>query len=314
MRAQATAGALLLAAALSSTCGGNAAAPTPPTSTPTTVALRIVGLPDALSPGATVQLRAEVTLSNNTTKDCLPSWAVDSPKVASISAGGVLEALATGYVNVMAACEGATVRAEARVESACPYTLIVVAQDKEVPNEFGVAATMEFLDGPRAGQRIATGSVYTNGLTLATWPARVRFSADSYETRDVVLAESTGARRNPQSPLFDFRVPMTFAPDAWTDTYVQTMSREDMEFRYPMKLTSAGDVNVRTWWSVDYNDRLYAELWCEGTMLRQVAQQFGSAGQGFTERVGSPGSCEVRLRQLKWDASTHYRVAIRYPH
>jgi hypothetical protein len=87
-----------------------------------------------------------------------------------------------------------------------------------------------------------------------------------------------------------------------------------MEYRHPFTMTTAGDVQVRTWWSVDYNDVLLIELWCGERLLRNVQQRAGSNGGGFTERVETTGPCEVRLRQLKWDAATHYRVSIRYPH
>jgi hypothetical protein len=92
------------------------------------------------------------------------------------------------------------------------------------------------------------------------------------------------------------------------------MSRDTMEIAHTFTPERAGTVRVRTWWSVDYNDRLTIGLWCAGTERRSVTQIFGSAGGGFTYDLASPAACEVRLRQHKSDASTRYRVAITYPH
>lgn len=219
----------------------------------------------------------------------------------------------TGYVRVSAVCEGLTAAAETRIEAPNPYRLIIVAFDKDVPGEFGVAATMEFVEGPRAGQRISTASVFGPGVADVPWPVKVRFTAEDYEPLDFVLSESTGTRRNKDSPLFDFRIPMTFSADVSTDTYVRTLSRTEMEGTHPFTMRTAGDVAVRTWWSVDYNDSIDVELWCGGRLERAIQQRFGSAGAGFTHSVSQPASCEVRVRQKKSDAGTHYRIAIRYP-
>ena len=297
-------------------CGGDRGtaptAPTPPANRP--LSLKISGVPESLAPGASTQLRADVTLGDGTTKPCAASWSVSDARVATVDAAGLLTGGITGYVTVMAACEGLTVTADTKTSAACPYSLVIVAVDREVGTEFGVAATLEFLDGPRAGERIQTGSAFNAVASNTEWPVRVRVTADSYETADFVLAENTGTRRNKTSPLFDFRLPMTFRPDPLTDTHVRTMSRSEMEIAHPFVLAAAGIVEIRTWWSVDYNDLLYVELWCGGQPLRSQTQLFGSAGGGFSQSVAAPGPCEVRLRQSKSDAGTHYRVAIRYPH
>lgn len=85
-----------------------------------------------------------------------------------------------------------------------------------------------------------------------------------------------------------------------------------MTFAHPFTMRAAGPVQIRTWWIVDYNDRLHVELWCGGKLLRSVTQLFASLGDGFTHTVPAAGACEVRLRQSKSDAETNYRVAIRY--
>jgi hypothetical protein len=293
-------------------CGGSPNAPRRLPDSPAVSQLRITGLPPALSPGATAQLKAELVLQTGAVNECAATWAVDDAKVAGISSSGLLTAGMTGYVNVTASCEGIVARLETKVETISPHRFVIVAYDSEVGTELGVEATMEFLDGPRRGE-IVPRSVYASGMPDVSWPVKVRFTAEDYEPKNFILDESTGTRRNSLSPLFDFRVPMTFIPDALTDTYVRRMSSTEMEIAHPFMLRLPGAVRIRTWWAVDYNDRLTIELWCGGQLLRRASQHAGSAGSGFTHDVEAPGACEVKLRQLKSDASTRYRVAISYP-
>lgn len=307
-----------LVALLAAACGR--ASPTAPPKvpipdSPSISALRIAGLPRTLSPGSTAQMTAEVVLETGSVKQCAAAaWSVDDASVASVSSSGLLTAGVTGYVNVAASCEGLTTRAETKIEALRSYRLSIIPYDNELeapPAMKPVRANMEFLDGPRAGQRVTFESLEKEPLSDVVWPATVRFTADGYESRDFILSEATGGRRNPTSPLFDFRVPMTFAPDALTDTYVRTMSDTEMIIAHPFTMRMPGHVQIRTWWAVDYNDRLSLELWCGSRMLRSITQG-SSAGDGFTHDVLTAGACEVRLRQHKSDARTNYRVAIRY--
>jgi hypothetical protein len=91
------------------------------------------------------------------------------------------------------------------------------------------------------------------------------------------------------------------------------MSQSEMEIAHPFTMAAAGSVRIRTWWGVDYNDHLTIDLLCGGRLLQRAQQRYMSSGDGFTHSVQEPGSCEVRLRQLKSDANTTYRVAITYP-
>lgn len=305
-------GALVVAATLAGCSGAAPNAPGTGSATPVIAAVRVTGLPPELSPGTTVTLHAEAVLSNGAVKQCSALWTIDDPRVATISPAGLLTAQVTGYATVTAACEQHSAQALLKVSAVNPYTLIIVAYDSEVPNEFGIKTVMEFLDGPRAGERVTTDWIFSDGLTNIQWPVRVRFTADDFAPVEFVLAESTGSRRNSKSHLFDFRVPMTFTPDASTDTYVRRMSQTDMEIAHPFVMRQPGPVVVRTWWSVDYNDTLAVQLWCNGALLASRTQLFGSAGNGLTHDAPA-GACETRLRQGKRDAYTHYRVAIRYP-
>lgn len=300
--------------ALTGACAGSspsAPAPVPGPGVPLIVQVRVAGLPPELTPGAVAQLRAEVVLATGSVKECTAAWSVDDTRVATVSSTGLLTARLTGYARVTAACEGFSAQADAKVAAANPYQLIIVAYDSEVPSEFGVVTEMEFLEGPSAGQKVPTSWIFTNGIPGVAWPVRVRFTAEDFAPKEFVLSEATGQRRNSNSPLFDFRVPMTYVGDASTDSYVRTMSREVMQISHPFTMRLPGPVKVRTWWSVDYNDRLFVELWCNGELLASRTQVFGSAGSGL-EHSAPAGSCEVRLRQSKSDAGTHYRVAIKY--
>ena len=270
-----------------------------------------------LAPGSTAQLTAEAVLQTGTVKPCAaPIWSVDDAAVASVSSSGLLTGGKTGYVNVTASCEGLTTRAEARIEALLRFNLSIHPYDKQLeapPAMKLVRANMEFLDGPRAGQRVVWEVLEHEPLADVAWPVKVRFTAESYETTDFVLSEATGRRRNSMSPLFDFHVPMRFTPDALTDTFVRTMSEAESVTAHPFTMRLPGAVQIRTWWMVDYNDRLSVELWCGRKMLHSIIQFYASAGDGFTRDVSAPGVCEIRLRQHKTDASTNYRLAIRYP-
>jgi hypothetical protein len=286
--------------------------PAAPSTPPPT--LRISGIPPSLSPGQSIQLTAELVAADGGVSACAAGWAVDDSRVATVSPAGLLTGGMTGYARAAATCQGISASAEIKTSAPSPYQWIIVAHDSDVPSEFGVAATVEFLEGPRRGERIPIGSVFTNGTPGTEWPVRVRLTASDYADTETVLAETTGKRRNSNSPLFDFQIPMRFVADASTDTYVRQMSRTEMEIAHPFEPRSSGTVQIRTWWSVDYNDVLHVDLWCDGERLAGVAQRFGSAGHGLSHPVNAPARCEVRLRQSKSDAATRYRIAIRYPH
>jgi hypothetical protein len=172
---------------------------------------------------------------------------------------------------------------------------------------------MEFLEGARTGERLSRGQLFA-GIHGLVFPVRVRLTSPFHGTTDFVLAETTGQRRNSSSDLFDFEVPMSFMPDAFTETSVRRMSRDESEIRHPFRVASSGLVDIRTWWAVDYNDILFVELWCGDRMLRRISQRESSRGDGFAHQLDAGSACEVRLRQEKQDARTQYRLAIRHPH
>jgi hypothetical protein len=234
--------------------------------------------------------------------------------VASISPTGLLTGRITGYTTVIASCAGLTARSEARVAASVSYTLNLVAYDSALTAlGCGVAATMEFLDGPLAGQHVPTacGEPFLPPARYGgTLPLKVRFTAESYEPKDFVLAESTGTPRGTRV-VWDFRVPMTFVPDPLTDTFVRMVSSADKEISYPFFLRAPGTVRVRNWWSLDFADNFFVELWCGGQRLQHIIEFGGSAG-GFTQDVQSAGQCEVKL-QPHINGTTPHRIALTYP-
>ena len=143
-----------------------------------------------------------------------------------------------------------------------------------------------------------------------TLPVKVRFTAESYESKDFVISEATGTPRATRV-LWDFPLPMTFVADSLTDTFVRMVSSADKEISYPFTLRVPGAVRVRNWWSLDYNDRFVVELWCGGQRLRQFFERGWSNG-GFTQDVQSAGQCEVKLRP-DINGATPHRIAITYP-
>ena len=205
--------------------------------------LRIGGVPPALAPGTTAQLSAQAVLVTGAVRDCAAVWSVDNASVATVSPSGLLTGGNTGYVNVTASCEGLTARTETKVEALRTFNLSIFPYDKELeapPAMKLVRANMEFLDGPRAGQRVAWTILEHEPLSDVAWPVKVRFTAESYEPKEFILSEVTGRRRNSMSPLFDFHVPMTFVPDAMTDTYVRTMSETESVIAHPFTMRAPG--------------------------------------------------------------------------
>jgi hypothetical protein len=143
-----------------------------------------------------------------------------------------------------------------------------------------------------------------------TLPVKVRFTAESYEPKDFVIAESTGTPRGTRV-VWDFHVPMTFVADPLTDTFGRMVSSADKEISYPFTLRAPGVVRVRNWWSLDYDDNFFVELWCGGQRLRREIE-IGGANGGFTQDVQSAGQCDVKL-QPHINGTTPHRIAITYP-
>ena len=285
---------------------------------PATSQVRIAGIPPALSPGATAQLAAEAVLETGVVKECAAGWLVDDAKVASVSSSGLLTGRNTGYVNVSATCNGVTARAETKVEALRTYHVVIIPYDSEIyepPVMKPLVADIEFLDGPRAGQKMRLASFYRDGMLDVTWPVKVRLTADGYEPKDVVLADNTGERPNQSSDWFDFWVPMTFSQDALTDTFVHELSPAEKIITYPVTLRAPGPVQVRTWWWGDYDSDLFVELTCDGKLLLGHGYWIGGPtngirGAGFTANVPADTACQVRVRQTV--GYPRYRIAIRY--
>jgi|SRR5215471_11798355 len=313
---------IMLTLAAVTACGRST--PTAPAAAPAAppadvaIQLRISGLPPSLQAGTTAQLTAQEVLKSGAVSDCAAaSWSVNDGQIASVSPAGLLTARAAGYTTVIASCAGLTARSDARVETTVSYVLTVEPHDSALTRYGCVESTLEFLDGPVAGQRIAICSApYLDPPALlperygGTFPLKVRITAEGYDSTDVVIAESTGTPSGTRASL-TVPVPMTFVPDPVTDTFVSDVSFRH-EIAYPFTLRAPGSVRVRNWWSLDYNDKIDVSLWCGGQRLQHAYEQRAAVNGGFTVDVPSAGPCEVKL-QPDFNGSTLHRVAITYP-
>jgi hypothetical protein len=302
--------------ALATACGG--ASPASPTSSGTAPnnagvsEFRIAGLPESLAPGASAQLKAEVVLLSGVVKECTAAWSVDDTKVANISSSGLLTAVAMGYASVTASCSGMTARVEAKVEARNPYEFDIAVRDSEWG---GIVehVTMEFLDGPRRGEKVQFDN--ETQVKVPVWPVRARFTADDYRPMDVVLSEST-ADEIFSSPISFalFWVRMVFVPDPATDTYTGKLNPTAGTAVYSFTMREPGSVKIRSWWDCD-NDfcGLFAELWCGGQMLRREAAPY--KGGTIVQGIQSQASCELKIGLYPRGYEKYqYRVAITYPH
>jgi hypothetical protein len=237
--------------------------------------------------------------------------------VAKVSSSGLLTGGTTGYVTVAASCQGVTAQAETKVQAARHYHVVIVPYDRDLcapPDMKPLPANMEFLDGPRAGQTMPLARFYRDGMPDVTWPVKVRITADGYEPTDFVLADTTGERPNQTSAWFDFWVPMTFAQDALTDTFIGELSPPEKIVTYPVTLRTAGPVQVRAWWWGDYDSDLFVELSCDGKLLLGrrywIGGPRGVSGATVSQRISLPQPLVTCVCGRQSD--TRYRIAIKY--
>ena len=153
-------------------------------------------------------------------------------------------------------------------------------------------------------------------LTCYLQPMLARRAAASHGTWLAMVAAASACGGHPAAPTAATNPAVSGAPATIADVRIANLpaALAPSEIVHPFRTVAAGPVQIRTWWSVDYNDALRIELWCEGGLLRTGTQRAGSAGGVFTQDAPGPAGCEMRLRQVKSDAGTKYRVAIRYPH
>src|SRR6266446_7975264 len=84
-------------------CGGGAATTSTTSSTPTVTSMAI-SQGGSVNPGATLQLKATATYSDNSSKDVtsVAMWTSSSTVKATVSAAGLVTGVAPGTVTIMA--------------------------------------------------------------------------------------------------------------------------------------------------------------------------------------------------------------------
>lgn len=297
-------------------CGpGSPSSPTPQDSgLPVFSDLRIVGSSTTLSPGTSIQLKAEASIPSGVRKECAAKWLSDRPDIARIAADGVLTGITKGYAQITAACGTVTATIDAKVEASSPYSSEVLLMDVDWGG--GVRdATMEYLDGVRRGEQVAFGKSNYLRMTSATWPVKVRFAAKDYQSREFVFDESNASQLFPDygsGPVALFSIPMTFVPQPFTDTYVGKLNPERRMASHTFARQDSGMVHIRSWWEIGSDHSLdpTLELWCDGQRLRRefAPNNGGEVVQHVARRAG----CEVRMSTPY--SNLEYRVAITYPH
>jgi hypothetical protein len=185
----------MAALALTTACGShssNPAAPTPGSSTPTTIVVSA-----ASAPTKAFQLVATARFSDSTTRDVTSTakWESSNTSVARVAPGGMVTVLGTGDVEFRATFETVTGAVQLRVSPAPDGTTFVLSGVvREVPPaEHTVAgARVQIVEGPNAGASVlsdSNGVFQFTGLT----PARITVTAtaDGYQPwklTDVLLS------------------------------------------------------------------------------------------------------------------------------
>jgi len=302
----------VVAVAVSMACGG--APPASPSLATASVA--ITGLPAAVPYGSPLRLKAEL-LVGTTASDCTSQalWQVDNLAVASITGAGELTGLQSGFVTVTATCDGVSASGRTMVQRLAPRVFLSTCDPSPsfdcALDGVDVNATVEFLDGPRAGEVMSENAVITIPPKTLLLPIKIRVSARFYETQEFILSENTSVFED--GGHIAFVVLMKFVGDSSTDSYVKTWPSGEI---YPFRTRSAGQIEIGTYWHYDdpsHYVRMITELWCDGSRVALGGEGFGLQHTGvvLSHAVTGPSACEVRIPHTE---VYRYRLTVTYPH
>jgi hypothetical protein len=174
-----------------------------------------------------------------------------------------------------------------------------------------VNATVEFLEGPRAGEVMSENAIMAIPPNTLLLPIKIRVSARFYETREFILSENTSVFED--GGHISFVILMKFVGDSSTDSYVKTNSDSGIHL---FRTRSAGSIEIGTYWQYDdpsHYVRLITELWCDGSRIALGGEAFGlqHIGAVLSHAVTGPSRCGVRIPPTEVD---RYRLTITYPH
>jgi hypothetical protein len=185
-------------------------------------------------------------------------------------------------------------------------------------------ATIEILDGPRAGLIVSPDQLEALDPATYVFPLKVRVSAKLFESRVVDLSQSTidmfrslstqSLLKPMSSTTTVFNVALRYVGDGQTDTYTG-LADAGLKGIFPFVSRTGGTADVGVYWvNDDFAHRVYVttEVWCNGQRLAQdTITAFGTfGGPRISQAVPGQTACEVRVTP----DDVHYRITVTYPH
>jgi Bacterial Ig-like domain (group 2) len=182
MGSRVAAAVCLLAAALVAGCSNST---TPPTPVTRAAGLTISGL-HSLEEGETAALTLTVRLSTGESKTVADgvTWSSENPSTATVTASGVVTAVATGSAGIRAAFEGISTTATLTV-SPGPRTFSGFVHEAQPTETVGIAgATIVVLDAKGVTQSIVSDAGGRFSVRLPIGSTRFTLTASGYEVSD----------------------------------------------------------------------------------------------------------------------------------
>jgi hypothetical protein len=169
------------------------AAPTGPTSLPTTVAsLTISGSGTLTSPGQTSQLIAEATYSDGSRKDVTATaqWFSSNRNVATVSPGGLVTAVDFGKTNVTASVPNRP--SVVRVVTVLPEGTYILSGRVTEAGSFPVPdARIEIVGGPMNGRAVSTNQSGMYAFNGVAGVSQVRATKNGYVPSTEPVSQDT---------------------------------------------------------------------------------------------------------------------------
>jgi hypothetical protein len=259
-----------------------------------------------LRPGETARLTATAVLADSTSIDCTPiaQWSTSDAQILRFERSGEAIATGPGDVTVTALCGGAQGELSVRVG----YVARGVIRQPDGQPVAGAAIR----DVSPGAFRVASTDVDGTFRLPNIWTRELDLEVTAFGYEDAAhrivwdgSAEMTGIVLTLQ-PRRGIRILETSGKicgcqpgsSSCQDPYLQACVAAGAlrsEDRYDFRVPRDGTLHVGTFWSEDYNNFLFIQLRCNGSIVHQTTQHMSSAGKAFEIPARTTCAYELKL-------------------